>query len=146
MLLDKATHFYTVFSSLESLVNLKITESRKGNLAGKRREKRNQSLPMPPLTSQVVPVWVGPPAPPQSVEETLRITSISDPSKSSTGTQLFHATQEQESEYLANLFCKVALSALFRRNPTLDWVTGRPEIPVLQWRNRYLAIYYISHL
>jgi len=105
----------------------------------KRQEKRNQqTLIMPPLTSQVNPIWVGQPAPTQTDEETRRITSISDPSKSSAGSQLFYACQERESEALGNLFCTVAIDALFEENPPLIWVKGRPKFPVVQWRSRYI--------
>jgi hypothetical protein len=92
---------------------------------------------MPPLSSQVAPVWVGPPAPPQSAEETQRVASISDPAKSSSGGILFHATQERESEVLGNLFCITTLKVLFLDKPTLDWVAGRPEIPILEWSHKY---------
>ena len=81
-------------------------------------------------------MWVGPPAPPLTAEETRRVISISDPSKSSRGSQLFHATQEQESELLGNLFCQSTLKLLFL-DPPLDWATGRVDaIPVLRWRHR----------
>lgn len=134
-LFEKAPHVSNLFYILQDLENLKVTDTRKDNLAGKRREKRS-SRPMGPPTSQVAPVWVGPPAPPLTAEETRRVISISDASKSSAGSQLFHATQEQESELLGNLFCQSTLKLLFL-DPPLDWATGRVDaIPVLRWRHR----------
>ena len=64
-------YFYTLFQTLQSLINLQFTDNRKESLAGKRQEKRDQSsiTIMPALTSQIAPVWVGPPAPAQSEEE-----------------------------------------------------------------------------
>lgn len=129
-----------MFTTLQNLVNLKVTNTRKANLAEKRQDKHIQSsIAMPPLTSHLAPIWVGPKAPPETADETRRIISISDPSKSSSGSNLFHACQERESETLGNMFSTVVLFALFRQNPTLNWVTGRSEFPVLQWRNRYVS-------
>jgi hypothetical protein len=91
---------------------------------------------MPPPTSQFPPTWVGPPAPGMSTEEVMRVVSISDPSKSSAGSKLYHACQEQETQLLGNVFCAVALDALFRKNPSVNWVTGRTDRPVIQWRSR----------
>ena len=137
ILLTKATHFWTVFSTLQNLENLKITDTRKDNLADKRHKKRIQSFrDLPPLTSSVPPVWTGPPPPPQTDQEARRVTSISDPSKSSAGSQMFHGCQEIESQNLGNFFCTVSLRALFRTHPQLVWATGRDPIPVVQWRSR----------
>jgi len=134
VLFDKATQFYTVFSTLATLQNTKITETRKRNLAEKRQEKRNPTF-ITPLSSHT---WVGPPAPPLSAAETAqRIASISDPSKSSVGTELFQASEEKQSDTLANVFAKVAMTALFRRSPPLTWVTGRDQSPVLSWGSKY---------
>jgi hypothetical protein len=71
-----------------------------------------------------------------STEEVMRVVSISDPSKSSAGSKLYHACQEQETQLLGNVFCAVALDALFRKNPSVNWVTGRTDRPVIQWRSR----------
>lgn len=118
-------------------MKLQFTDNRKESLAGKRHEKRDQSsLKMPVLTSQIAPVWVGPPAPAQSEEEVRRITSISDPSKSSAGSKLLHACQEIETQMLGNIFCTVAINALFEKDPTIDWAIGRNLSPLVQWRNR----------
>ena len=137
ILLLKATHFWTVFSTLQNLENLKITDTRKDNLAGKRHEKRIQSFQdLPPLTSSVAPIWTGPPPPPQTDEEARRVTSISDPFKSSAGSQMFHACQEIESQNLGSFFCTVSLRALFRKHPSLHWPIGRDPSPVVQWRSR----------
>jgi len=87
------------------------------------------------MSSQVAPIWVGQPVPPPSASESRRIVSISDPWKSSAGSRLFFAYREQESEALASLFCALAVSALFRKNPPLTWVTSRS---VTQWRSRYV--------
>ena len=92
------------------LKNLQITDNRRETLAGKRQEKRNrQSMIMPPLTSQIHAQWVSPPASIQTEEETRHFTSISNPSKSSAGSQLFHACQERESEALGNIFSTATL-------------------------------------
>jgi hypothetical protein len=131
-----------MFWTLQDLQKLKVTDTRKDNLAEKRHEKRT-SRPIGTLSSQVAPVWVGPPGPPVTSEETQRIISISDPSKSSAGSQLYYATQEQESEMLANLFCQSTLRALMSTDPSLDWVEGRLDgMPVLRWRNRYPSFLY----
>jgi hypothetical protein len=136
-LLEKSSHFYSMFTNLQTLQNSKITDTRKKRLAGKSPGIRKHSHPpMPPLTSEVSAVWVGPPAPPQTDEESRRVASISDPSQSSAGPQLFHACQERESVALANSFCIVVLKRLFRKDPSVNWVTGRPRPPVLQWRSR----------
>jgi hypothetical protein len=132
----KASYYHAVFAALRDLENVKITETRKDNLAEKRHEKRNNSRRMGPLSTEVSPVWVGPPAPPLSEDDVRRIASISDPLQSSAGSQLFHATQEKESELLGNLFCQTTLDVLFV-DPSLDWVTGRTEIPILQWQHGY---------
>jgi hypothetical protein len=136
-LLAKSSYFYSLFTNLQAIQNVKITDTRKKKLAEKRHEKRKRPQPkMLPLTSGVAAVWVGPPAPPQTDEEVRRVASISDPSQSSAGSQLFQACQEPESEAVANLFCTIVLKRLFRKDPPVDWVTGRPELPVLQWRSR----------
>lgn len=134
---EKAGQFYTVFKTLRALRNLKVTETRVDNLAEKRSHKRSQIVVMPPPTSQFPPTWVGPPAPIQSEDEVQRVVSISDPSHSSAGSKLFHACQENETQLLGNAFCSVALDALFRESPSVNWVTGRDELPVVEWRSRY---------
>jgi hypothetical protein len=74
ILLDKATYFYTVFSTLATLQNSKITDTRKRNLAEKRQEKRINPTFITPVSSHT---WVGPPAPPLTAAETAqRIASI----------------------------------------------------------------------
>jgi hypothetical protein len=138
VLIEKSTHFYSVYSALRNLENLKVTETRKDNLAEKRQENRSTSIrATSSLSSQVAPIWVGPPAPPQSAEETRRVTSISDPAKSSSGGNLFHATQDRETEILGNQFCLTMLNALFPEDLTINWVQGRPEAPSLEWGQRY---------
>jgi hypothetical protein len=133
---EKSSYYHAVFSTLQDLESLKVTDTRKENLAEKRHEKRAGQVPA--LPSQVAPVWVGQRAPPLSAEETRRIASISDPSKSSSGGQLFHATQERESEVLGNQFCITTLKVLFLDGPALAWVTGRPKAPIIQWRHGYI--------
>jgi hypothetical protein len=129
-LIQKAAYFFSIFSTLKSLKNLLVTDNRKEALNGKRHEKRSQStLSIPPLTSEVLPVWVGPRAPIQREDETRRITNISDPSRSSAGSRLFLVFQERESEELGNPFCSVAITALFQGDPSLTWSSGRPIHP-----------------
>ena len=132
ILFEKATHFHSVFSTLQQLENLKVTRTRKENLAEKRQEKRTQ-LPVPISDSNIV--WVGPSVPALSTAETNRTASISDPTISSGSGLRFHATQEKESELLGNLFCVTTLKSLFFGIP-LSWVNGRSPLPVLQWRHR----------
>lgn len=140
----KAAYFYSVFETLESLHSLQVTDTRKDNLAAKRQEKHTQgSVVMPPLTSQTAPVWVGPPAPPQSDDEKRRVVSISDPAQSSAGSTLFQACQEIESQMLGNLFCQVIISVLFGKEAAVSWVNGRTRPPVLKWRARYLSHGYL---
>ena len=139
VLLTKASYFFTLFSTLQGLESLQMTETRKDNLAAKRQEKRTQDpVIMPPLTSQVAPIWVGPPAPPQSEQEIRRVVSISDPSQSSAGSKLYYACQEVESQMLGNVFCAVSISALYGDQAALSWVNGRPKPPILRWRSRYV--------
>jgi hypothetical protein len=111
-----------------------MTENRQDALAEKRREKHAYGRPV----SATRPVWVGPPLPPPTPEEKQRIASISDPSKSSAGSKLFTATQEQESESLATLFFQNVLMMLFVNDPPVAWATGRDNAkPVVRWRSRY---------
>jgi len=135
-LFKKSQRLYDIFISLSELRNLKVTDSRKENLSGKRHEKKHipQVNKMPPRISEFGASQVGPSAPPQSEEETRRVASISDPKKSSTGSKYFHACREQASQDLGNIFCKLVITALFRKNPSLYWVTGRLQFPVLAWR------------
>jgi hypothetical protein len=143
VLLEKAPYFNSLFWTLRDLEILKVTNTRKEILAEKRHEKRSTIESIGPPTSHVPTVWVGPPAPALTAEERNRIISISDPSKSSAGSQLFHATQEQESELLGNLFCQAILNVLFLDDPSLNWVTGRVDaLPVLRWRHRYSKFFF----
>jgi hypothetical protein len=134
VIITKAPNFSTTFWKLWHICRLNITDTRLDNLAGKRHEKRSYSRPI----SSTLPVWVGPPLPPLTPEETQRIVSISDPSKSSVGSRLFTATQEQESEMLATSFCETVLNMLFPDNPSMTWATGRDDgKPTLVWRTWY---------
>jgi hypothetical protein len=143
LLVEKSRRFYSSFTTLHKIQRLKITNTRKDNLAAKRHEKHSQleehSTPvenMPPPTSQVLSHHVGPKIlPSQEDEETQRVASISDLEKSSAGSKLFHACQEQITQNLGNLFCEQAIKALFHKNPPLDWVSGHPETPLLEWRS-----------
>jgi hypothetical protein len=129
----KAPDFLNVFRIAHDLRNLHITETRQDALAEKRQEKRRA---FGPPTSAIIPEWVGPPLPPLTTAEIRRIASISDPSKSSAGSKLFHATQEKDSEMLAILFCETVISLLFWEDPPVKWAIGRDEKPVLRWRRR----------
>lgn len=137
----KAAHWSSVFATLQSLVEFKVTDNSKESLAVKRKEKRILKISeMPPSTEQTPPIRAGPSAPPQTEEETHRVTSISDPEKSSAGYKLYHACDERESEALANQFATMALMALFEDKPQVGWVSGRPKAPIVQWRSRYTHI------
>jgi hypothetical protein len=133
IIIEKATPFFALFGALQHLEKFKVTQTRKHNLADKRHEKRNPLM----LTSLSDVVWVGPPAPPLSAEETKRIASISDPKISSGGAKHFHATQEQDTQLFGNLFCITTLRLLFLGGNRLQWIEGRSELPVLEWRHRY---------
>lgn len=138
-LFEKAVHFYSAFLNLQSLQRLRTTDTRINNLAGKRGKSRMFSnLPLP-LVSQTAGHPVGPLPPQQTAEETQRVASISDPSMSSAGTKIFHACQEQESEALANNLFSVALRSIYRKDPAVNWATGRHDFPTLNWRSRYLS-------
>jgi hypothetical protein len=134
IILQKAPNFTSTFRNLQDLRGLNVTDTRLDNFAEKRHEKRSYGRP----TSAVLAEWVGPPLAPLTAEEANRIVSISDPAKSSAGSRLFTATQEQESESLATSFFQNVLMMLFLDDPPVAWATGRDEgKPVLRWRNRF---------
>ena len=136
VLLRKAQQLYGAFRTLRKIQKLKVTDSRKENLSEKRHEKHVQQVSeMPPRTSEFATSRVGPSAPLQSGKETQRVASISDPEKSSAGSKYFYACREQASQDLGNQFCELFIGSLFGKEPSLDWVTGRPQSPVLAWRS-----------
>jgi hypothetical protein len=110
-------------TTCETLFN--ITDTRLDNFAGKCQGKHS-SRPLGLSTSIVVPEWVSPLLVPLTAEDIHRIVSISDPSKSSAGSRLFHATQEKDSEMLATLPCETVI-LLNWEDPLLRWVMGRNE-------------------
>lgn len=135
VIVQKAPNFTITFRNLQDLKGLSMTDNRQDALAEKRREKRAYGRP----TSAILPEWVGPPLPDPTPEEKHRIASISDPSKSSAGSKLFTATQEQESETLATSFFRNVLMMLFWDDPVVAWATGRENAkPVVRWRNWYI--------
>lgn len=135
--LYKNPNFYhSVFATLHEIEDFQLTQTSRDNLAEKRYEKRNRSI-IP--TAELDVEWVGPSAPIRSAEEATRVASISNPKISSTGGQRFHATQEKESELLANLFCNVTLGLLYENRCVVKWANGRTELPILKWRQRYSA-------
>jgi hypothetical protein len=136
-LLEKATHFYTVFTNVQSLQNLRITDSRMKNLSGKRGKSRMLSALPLPLISHTAAERAGRIPPQQTADETQRAASISDLSMSSAGTKFFHACQERESETLANILFSVALRRIYRKDPAVGWAIGRHDLPTLKWRSRY---------
>jgi hypothetical protein len=134
VLYKKSGRFYCSFIAFNQLRDLKITDTSKENLADKRHEKHVRSVSkMPPPVSQDPSVKVGPIPPPETEEET-RIASISNPERSSAGSKFYHACREWETHKFATLFCEFAITAVFRQNPSLNWVTGRPQSPQLEWR------------
>jgi len=138
VLLRKAPNFANTFALVQDLRDLNITDTRLDNFADRRHEKRASGRP----TSSVLPEWVGPRLPPLTAEEAQRIVSISDPTKSSAGSRLFTATQEQESESLATSFFRTILMMLFVDDPPLNWATGRDDgKPVLRLRHRYFHLF-----
>jgi hypothetical protein len=140
ILLQRAPNFLNTFQNLQDLRGLYITDSRRDTLAEKRQQKHAYGRP----TSSILPEWVGPPLPPLTPEEKHRMVSISDPSKSSAGSKLFTATQEQESESLATSFFRNVLILLFLDDPPVTWAKGREDVkPVLRWRNRYFPTHYL---
>lgn len=130
-----APHFFHLFGALQQLANLKVTQTRRDNLAEKRHEKRNPS-PLPIALSDVV--WVGQPAPPLSTEEKARIASISNPTVSSSGGQQYTAAQEKETDLFGNAFCATTLRLLYLGRNQVPWAEARTELPVLEWRHRYI--------
>jgi hypothetical protein len=134
VLYQKSGRFYATFTSFHQLQNLKITSTSKENLTKKRQEKNVRLVSeMPPPVSKDPSLPTGPVPPPPSQEEA-RIASISDPEKSSAGSKLFHACREDQTHEFATSFCRFAILSLFHNRPSLNWVTGRPEVPQLEWR------------
>jgi len=150
------------FIQLRNLLTLRKTGSRKAYLAEKRRETRARKktqpveavassdddsgaedegfsfLQMPPYVSQTVPHRVGPDVPwEQEDKEPARVPSIADPDIPSAGSSLFHACRESTTQFLGNQFMSAVLMTLFKQDPSLDWVTGRKEKPVVRWREEY---------
>jgi hypothetical protein len=139
VILQRAPNFTSTFRNLQDLRGLNVTDTRLDNLVEKRHEKHSYGRP----TSVILPEWVGPPLVPLTPEEANRIVSISDPSKSSAGSRLFTATQEQESESLATSFFQNVLMMLFLDDPPIAWAAGRDDVkPVLRWRNRCLPMHH----
>ena len=133
LLLRKSAWFNFAFVSLRDLVTLKMTDSRKKNLAEKRRERRDgkeededdNTFPidrMPPPVSVSLAHRVGPEPSPEPEEEPSRISSISDPEVSSAGSKLYHSCREATTQNLGNQFCIGSLMTLFDSQPQLPWV------------------------
>jgi hypothetical protein len=152
------------FVHLRNLLTLKTTDSRKGYLAAKRREKRaskentqntevededeggDETLPvdnMPPPVSRTRAHQVGPktsqPEFQQDDEESQRVPSIADPEIPSAGSKLYHACREITTQSLANHFLNSVLMTLFDDDASLSWVTGRTQKPVLRWREEFVC-------
>jgi hypothetical protein len=148
----KTEWFNFAFLNLRSLMTLKTTDSRKQKLATKRREhkatkeSKDDSVPvesMPPLVSQFPARRVCPRNSPEPENETeiqdpSRIPSIADPEIPSAGSKLYHSCREFTTQNLGNNFCTGAFMFLFDP-PELMWVNGRPEPPILHWRDEYLS-------
>jgi hypothetical protein len=124
----KAGAFYTVFKTLRSLETRRITDTRRDNLKAKRTEKLEINRQVASSTFR----RVGRSAP-EYTEEEKRVASISDPSISSAGKELFIASYEANCQSLANDFCGIVLDTVFSQDPPIHWVTGRPELPIIQW-------------
>jgi hypothetical protein len=131
-LFKKAGCFYSIFKTLRSLATRRITDTRRDNLKAKHTEK----LEINRLVTSSSFRRVGRVAP-EYTEEEKRIASISDPSISSTGKELFCASYEANCQSLANDFCGIVLDTVFSQDPSIDWVTGRDELPVIQWEQSY---------
>jgi hypothetical protein len=136
---QKVPQFVSLFTLLDELENLEVTSSRVDFLAQKRHDKRLDRLAL--VRAEDV-VFVGPLAPAQTAEER-RISSISTPTVSSSGTVRFRGALEQESEKFANLFCTI-LSYLYLDNVKLEWARGRKHPLILAWRQRYLRIFSLT--
>lgn len=131
---EKAPKFTSTFFNLRHIQGLNVTDTRRENFAEKRHEKRSYGQP----SSSVDTEWVGPGLSSLDSDEIQRTVSISDPSVSSVGSRLYTATQEHESELLAQSFCQTVLYMLFLDNASVMWATGRDDAkPILEWRNRY---------
>ena len=146
----KAGSFYTLFHHLRDIEKLRVTDTRRETLADKRKKKRITLLSHA-NTSLHDSYKTGPPAPLQTDEEiseaSLRTTSISDPTTSSVGKELFYAANERQSEMLGNVVCRTLLSTIFSEDPPIDWVRGRKELPIFTWNSGYaLYRYDFNHL
>ena len=130
-MLALAPSFEGPFDHLKDLIGLKMTQTRADNLSGKRRDKGDFEGHTPKFDK-----WAGPDAPALTDEE--RIASISNPEVHSGSKEHLFATLEEESQLLGNSFCYQVLKWLYPdEGVQLKWVTGRPQKPVLIWRNRY---------
>lgn len=156
------------FIHLRNLLTLKTTDSRKGYLTAKRREKRarkentqntevdvededededeDEGSPvdqMPPPVSRTRAHHVGPTMPLMELEESgdepQRVPSIAAPEIPSAGSKLYHACREITTQSLANNFLNSVLMTLFDEDATLNWVTGRAKVPILRWREEYVC-------
>lgn len=169
-LIRNAGWFGYAFKAFFTIQDVKTSSTRISNLALKRSQKlaksqshsqqsqkdRNLSQSqaedgiddteqvdiLPPFVSQEKAHSVGPPTrDPETEDDSQRVASISDPSKSSAGSKLYYACRETATQNLGNKFCCGALDELFETPPSLDWVTGRRTSPVFQWRDEYLFIF-----
>ena len=128
-----APRFEREFDHLKDLEGLKMTQTRADKLSEKRRDKGD----LEGRTSKF-DNWTGPDAPPLTDEE--RIASISNPEVHSGSQEHLFATLEEESQLLGNSLCYQTLKWLYPdEGVELKWVTGRPQKPVLLWRNRYIT-------
>lgn len=101
IVIEKALLLHSLFATLEELENVKVTETHKENLAGKRHEKRNLSSRT--LSSEVKLHW----STSICIRRRGNPSSISDPNTvtSNSGGTLFHAAQELESQLFRNQLC-----------------------------------------
>jgi len=145
VLFKKSAWFYWSFKTLHRIQRSRMTDTRKKILTEKHHQKHSQqydddSVTLLPFVSETRGRRVGPPPLPQSQEE-YRIASISDPEKSSTGSRLHYSCREQATQDLGNLFCAQAITSVFSTDPSLLWVTGRPELSVLEWSSEYPLLF-----
>jgi hypothetical protein len=119
------------FYALCDIEEMKMTNTRMEILAGKPQQKRlSHSTTL--LPEQYL---IGPPpySRDDEDEEVVRIPSISDPTISSVGKELFYAASERQSELLGNALSRTLLGTIFSQNQSIEWTRGRVELPVIIW-------------
>lgn len=125
---SKIGRFCSPFLAFNQLQRLMITDIIKENLAEQRHGKHIQLvLRMPPPLSQDPSIMIGPPAPPETKEET-RIASISYLKRSNAGSKLFQACREYETHKFWHSVLQTCYEGIvWKESPSITlcyWSTG----------------------